>query len=123
MILDSTYAEFAPIAREQMNFLPQSAATPLMGLLSFYTQLELGFGLYDIAPRRFIGKFAPRPLLLIHGTGDTLVPPVQAKMNFASAHEPKSIYWIDRAPHCGGHQVAGKAYEKRVTDFFDQSLR
>jgi alpha-beta hydrolase superfamily lysophospholipase len=123
MILDSTFAEFEPLARAQTNFLPNSLAGPMLRLLSFYSRLEIGVGLNDIAPSRYIGRVTPRPLLLIHGTGDTLIPSGQARLNFANAKEPKAIYWIDGAGHCAGHQVAGKAYEKRVVDFFKKSLK
>ncbi|BCM91665.1 hypothetical protein IAD21_03540 [Abditibacteriota bacterium] len=123
IVLDSTFAEFAPLAREQLTFLPEKVVVPVMGLLSFYTRLEIGVGLDDIAPRRYIGRISPRPLLLIHGTGDSLIPSSQARLNYASAKQPKALYWIDGAEHCAGHRVAGEEYEKRVISFFDKSLR
>lgn len=122
VVLDSTFAEFAPLARTQMAFLSDNAARPLIKLLSFYTYLEIGTTLENIAPRRYIGNIAPRPLLLIHGTADELIAPEQAKWNFAAAREPKEIYWIDGAAHCAGLAVDGVKYEKRVTEFFKRNL-
>lgn len=116
-ILDSTFAEFEPLAREQMAFLPDSVARPLLAIISFCTRLELGVGLRDIAPRRFIGRIAPRPLLLIHGSADTLIPPIQARWNFAAAQAPKQLYLIPGANHCEGWRVAAEDYEKRVVSF------
>ncbi len=123
IVLDSTFAEFAPLAREQMAFIPDNLANPVLTLLSFYTWLEIGVGLNDITPRRYIGRISPRPLLLIHGTGDTLIPPYQPRLNYASARQPKSLYWIEGAEHVAGHRIAGVVYEKRVVDFFDESLK
>lgn len=122
VVLDSTFSEFAPLARQQMNFLPEGAARPLLALMSFYTRLEIGVGLEEIVPGRFIGQIAPRPLLLIHGTGDSLIPPGQARLNFSRANEPKTMYWVEGAEHCAGHYVAGERYEKRVNEFFREAL-
>lgn len=123
IVLDSTFAEFAPLAREQLAFLPDAMAAPMLAVLSFYTRLEIGVGLNDIAPCRYIGSISPRPLLLIHGTGDHLIAAAQARLNYASARPPKALYLIDGAEHCAGHRVAGAAYEKRVVRFFAESLK
>lgn len=122
VVLDSTFAEFAPLARGQMSFLSDGAARPLLALMSFYTRLEIGVGLEEIVPSRFVGQIAPRPLLLIHGTSDSLIPPRQARLNFAAARSPKSMYWVEGAEHCAGQSVAGEVYEKRVSEFFQRAL-
>lgn len=123
VVLDSTFAEFAAVARHQMEFLPDSVAAPVLSLLSFYTRLEIGVGLSDIAPRRYIGRISPRPLLLMHGTSDTLIPVAQAHLNFSNAGQPKTLHIINGAEHCAGHRVEAEAYEKRIVAFFDQSLK
>ncbi len=122
VVLDSTFAEFTPLARAQMAFLPDSWARPLLKVLSFYAWLEIGTHLEDIAPRRYIAQIAPRPLLLLHGTNDSLIAPPQAKWNFAAAREPKQLHWMQGAPHCGGLTVEGDAYENRVVTFFKKNL-
>ncbi|MEO7803930.1 MAG: alpha/beta hydrolase, partial [Actinomycetota bacterium] len=40
-----------------------------------------------------------RPLLLVHGSDDVLVPPSDAKILFAAANEPKELLIIDGAGH------------------------
>ena len=122
VVLDSTFAEFAPLARAQMAFLPDNLARPLLKVLSFYAWLEIGSRIEDIAPRRYISQIAPRPLLLLHGTNDGLIAPQQAKWNFAAAREPKQLHWMQGANHCGGLTVEGDAYENRVANFFTKNL-
>jgi fermentation-respiration switch protein FrsA (DUF1100 family) len=121
-IIDSTFAAFEPLAREQMAFLPEFAARPLMALISFYTRLEIGVWLREIAPQNFIGKIAPRPLLLIHGMNDTLISPEHAKTNFAAAREPKQLWMVPGANHVQGWAVENAEYEKRVVNFLDAAL-
>lgn len=122
VILDSTFAEFAPLAQSQMAFLPEVLASPLFKTLSFYSWLEIGSTLENIAPHRYIHRIAPRPLLLMHGTRDSLIAPEHARHNFAAAREPKQLHWMQGADHCGGLWTEGAAYEKRVVAFFKKNL-
>jgi dienelactone hydrolase len=49
-------------------------------------------------PLRHVGRFAPRPLLLVGATRDRTVPRSATEALFAAAGEPKQILWFD-APH------------------------
>jgi fermentation-respiration switch protein FrsA (DUF1100 family) len=42
---------------------------------------------------------APRPLLVIHGTTDVLLPPRYAQEVFDRAGEPKQLHWIETSNH------------------------
>ena len=42
---------------------------------------------------------APRPLLVIHGTTDVLLPPRHAQEVFDRAGEPKQLHWIETSNH------------------------
>jgi fermentation-respiration switch protein FrsA (DUF1100 family) len=54
--------------------------------------------------------------------GDRVVLPVNSERNFKAAGEPKSIWRIPTGGHIAGHVVARQEYERRVIEFFDQSL-
>jgi uncharacterized protein len=47
----------------------------------------------------WIDKISPRPLLMIHGDADDVVPPEHAKILFAKAKEPKELMIIPGAGH------------------------
>ena len=54
-------------------------------------------------PGRWVGKIAPRPVMLVNGRNDPAVPPVAAMDLAAAANEPKTVIY-----HSGGHDpVAG----------------
>jgi fermentation-respiration switch protein FrsA (DUF1100 family) len=42
---------------------------------------------------------APRPLLVIHGTTDVLLPPRYAQEVYDRAGEPKELRWIETSNH------------------------
>jgi len=55
----------------------------------------------ETAPEESIGKLAPRPVLVMHGDSDTVVPYPHAERLFVAAGEPKELI---RIPH-GEHQL------------------
>jgi fermentation-respiration switch protein FrsA (DUF1100 family) len=42
---------------------------------------------------------APRPLLVIHGTTDVLLPPATRRACMTRAGEPKQLHWIETVNH------------------------
>jgi pimeloyl-ACP methyl ester carboxylesterase len=48
---------------------------------------------------RIIEQVAPTPLLIVHGTGDWLVPSTQAQALYLAAAQPKSLLLIEGARH------------------------
>jgi len=56
-------------------------------------------GFSTVSPLRWIDKISPRPLLLIHGEKDDLVPVEHAHQLFERAGEPKKLVIIPGAGH------------------------
>ncbi|MDP2953499.1 MAG: alpha/beta fold hydrolase [Chloroflexota bacterium] len=52
-----------------------------------------------ISPVEWVGKVAPRPLLLLHGEADDVVPPQNAYTLFEKAGEPKALHILPGAGH------------------------
>jgi len=71
---------------------------------------------------RAIGKLAPRPLLMIHGGGDTYVKPEMAEVLFEQAREPKQLWMVDGAKHNQALHLVREEYQRRVLEFFNQHL-
>jgi len=59
-----------------------------------------GIILREVDPLRHIGRISPRPVLMINGSRDTVVPPRCAEELFAAAGEPKELIWHD-SDHIG----------------------
>lgn len=68
--------------------------------------LACGFSAED-----WVGKIAPRPLLLIHGEKDTMVRFEEADALFANAGEPKELYVIPDINHA-------EVYEPRNAEVY-----
>jgi len=46
-----------------------------------------------------VAELSPRPLLLVHGTDDEILPPVCSLSTYRQAHEPKEIRIFQGARH------------------------
>lgn len=73
---------------------------------------------YD--PIRYIAKISPRPILLIHGTADEIVPFKMSLKLFAQAKDPKEFWEVKGAKHLHIKRNEGKKYEEKLAQFFSQ---
>lgn len=53
-----------------------------------------------VDPKTFVGHIAPRPVLMLNGRRDTVIPVDAARTLFAAAREPKKQIWFD-----AGHRL------------------
>ncbi len=71
----------------------------------------------------YIARIAPIPLLLLHGTADTVVPYDHSARLFAMAGEPKNLIAVEG----GGHIEAmtprfGTKYQDALIEFFGEAM-
>ena len=65
-----------------------------------------------------IGRLSPRPVLLIAGTADRVVPPSMTERLYQFAREPKSLWLVPGADHGEYAAMAPVEYERRLVQFF-----
>jgi dienelactone hydrolase len=53
----------------------------------------------QLAGAHGVGELTPKPLLLIHGTADTILPDQCSRMLYEHAGEPKTLKLFDGADH------------------------
>ena len=71
----------------------------------------------DVRPLAAIGRFSPRPLLMLNGKRDRLVPEKQVKALFRAAKKPKEIQWYDK-----GHLLPPDA-ANAAAEWLDRRMR
>jgi uncharacterized protein len=65
---------------------------------------------------------APRPVLLIQGEGDSIVPPGSLVRLYAAAAAPKDFWIVQGADHRGFAEAAPEEYPRKLREFFDRAL-
>ena len=63
-----------------------------------------------------------RPLLMIHGEGDTYIKPEMARSLYERASGQKSLWLVAKAKHNQALHVAGAEYNRTIAEFFDRHL-
>jgi len=79
-------------------------------------RLEVAASLTD--PIHFVGRFAPRPLLILAARKDELIPTAATVALDAAAREPKNLIWYNT-----GHVLPPNALVVDARRFFDEHLR
>jgi len=82
---------------------------------------DLGKVWNPVEPLRYVQKIAPRPLLMLNGTLDTIIPPESSVRLFKKASEPKKIKWYN-----GGHSIIGDrnlGLTKEILNWFELHLK
>lgn len=94
-----------------------------LGLLSVQiARFRLGLDPTAVRPVAAIGRISPRPILIIQGTTDMVVPLREGKANYAAARAPKQLWVVRGAGHGQALSHAGKAYRQHVIAFFSGAL-
>ena len=95
--------------------------SPLLGWLTIvFASMLLRVNLFSADPIRWVGKIAPRSVLLIHAGADRDVPVTQARQLFDAAQEPKELWIVPNAAHRQIEEIAPDEYRRRVIDFVNR---
>jgi dipeptidyl aminopeptidase/acylaminoacyl peptidase len=82
-----------------------------------------GMDTESLVPERVIARIAPRPLLLISGREDQLVPRWMTDRLYEAAREPKQLLVVERAGHGGFTEAEPERYGRELSTFFAVLLR
>lgn len=112
LIVDSVFAGHRQIAREKL------AGFWLTWPLQWPLALTVND---DFSPLRAIADIAPVPLLVIHGTGDQVIPIEHARQVFSIAKDPKMIWEIPNAQHI--QALSGMQIRQRLIAYLVDSMQ
>jgi pimeloyl-ACP methyl ester carboxylesterase len=84
--------------------------------------LETAEALAEFRPEALVDRIAPRPLLLVHGAGDRLVPVDESRSLYARAIDPRTLEVIPDIGHFDW-LMPGNSHFRRVTDSVVRFLR
>lgn len=104
IILESSFTSAIDVARKVFPLLP-----PQIFLKSRFDNL---------------GKIAhiTAPVLILHGTQDTTIPPAHARRLYAAANGPKTLTLIPGAGHNDVFLVGGKEYTGAISRFLAECI-
>ncbi len=122
VVADSPFATHADVVSYNVQRVIHLPGQPFAAISDYFLERSAGYRGRDVAPLRVVGQLAPRPLLLIHGNDDTMIPVNHAHRLYAAARAPKELWIAPGANHCGAYFLDRPTYCQRVTAFFAQAL-
>lgn len=88
----STYASLEAILGSSLKQITGLPGFPFAPLVVYFGELEAGIRVEQVRPVDAIGLLSPRPVLVMHGALDEVIPVSNAYDLFAAAREPKQLY-------------------------------
>jgi uncharacterized protein len=123
LIVDSAFASHLSAVDYNFRRAFHLPSAPFAWVADYLLWWRAGYRFHQVEPLRDIARIAPRPILIIHGGKDSIVDPRDATLLYAAAQEPKELWFLPNADHCGAYFEDRQAYVKKVSDFFDLHLR
>ncbi len=124
VISDCTFAELWHVTEHAAN--KRGIRTPFASIIGWLVVLiasmRLRANLFSADPIHWVGRIAPRPVLLMHAANDDDAPVGEAHRLYRAAREPKELWVVPNAIHREIESVAPDEYRKRVVDFFDRAF-
>ena len=116
LVADSPF----PTLEEEMDL---RVPIPVMrSLIRFFAERASGVTVDSVRPIDDIARISPRPIFLIQGKGDGMVPLDSAQRLYDAAGEPRQLWMESDVPHLNMYAFYKARYTKRVIRFFDDYL-
>jgi fermentation-respiration switch protein FrsA (DUF1100 family) len=116
LVADSPF----PTLQEEMDI---QVPFPFMRfLIRWFAQWETGVNPNRVRPIDDIASISPRPVFIIQGMRDGMVPLDSGQRLYNAAKEPRELWEEQGVPHLNMYAYYRARYTKRVINFFDQYL-
>lgn len=96
---------------------------PMMrSLIQYFAEQKSGLNLDWVRPIDDISKISPRPVFIIQGMRDGMVPLDSGKRLYNAAGEPRKLWTEQDVPHLSMYTFYKTEYINRVINFFDEYM-
>ena len=86
----------------------------------FFIERETGLSASAVRPVDDIRHISPRPVLILQGADDTVIPPNSAQRLYQAAGEPRTLWIEPGVGHVEMFTAHPQAYSQQVIPFFDR---
>jgi len=120
VIIDSCFADVHTMAGQLLKkmHIPPLLRDPIIRIGLEIIDFELGFKMRENMPKQIIGQ-VNRPILIIHGINDPLVPPSESEKLFKAARQPKKLLLLSVPGHYG--TFYDQEYRRAIEEFLQKN--
>lgn len=121
IIADSSYTTMKDELAHQLKHLYSLPPTPLLEITSLITKVRAGYFFGDVNVLKQVEKNS-RPLFLVHGESDDLVPTHMSEDIFEVAAGEKELWLVPDAGHIKAYEVETEQFEERLSLFLQKHI-
>ncbi len=114
LVIDGAFARYREIARDVI------AAHPLSFVASWWAPWVIVSDGSD--PEDAIGRISPRPVMVVHGRNDGIVPWQMGRRLYEAAGEPKEFWLLDNVGHLEASAYNGEEMGPCISAFFRRAI-
>ncbi|WP_047982840.1 alpha/beta hydrolase [Ornithinibacillus californiensis] len=122
IIADSGYTTVKEELRHQLKHLYHLPAFPILDITSVITKVRAGYFFGEASAIEQV-KNNTRPLFIIHGDADELVPTEMAYELYEAAGGEKELWIVPNAGHTKAYSIATEEFQTRLQQFIDQTIQ
>lgn len=122
VVADSAFATLREVVASGYRIIWGLPSFPFAPMSLWFAEKLVGVKADAIRPLDEVARISPRPLLIIHGTADRLIPLRDAHLLYESAGEPKEMWIVSGADHVQARALDLEGYADKVTEFFRTAL-
>lgn len=90
-------------------------------LIRFFAERETGVSIADVRPVDVIGQISPRPVFIIQGLSDPMIPVNTGGRLYEAAGDPRTLWSEENVGHLSMIDVFPEEYEDRIIEFLDSA--
>ncbi len=116
VIVDSAF----PTLEDELRWAVSSRI--FLPFIRFFAEKETGVKVEMLRPVDRIRAISPRPVMIIQGEADGMIPADSAKRLYDASGDPRYLWTEAGVNHVGMYPMYPIKYEERVVGFFDEYL-
>jgi hypothetical protein len=119
-VAESGFADFHQAAYDRLSGrfgVPRILVTPLVEAGLFYVRTKYGIDLTEARPEEAL-RSVKTPVLLIHGTEDTNIPPAHSRRLYQMRPENSELWEPPGVSHTAAARMFPDEFERRVVEWF-----
>jgi uncharacterized protein len=121
IIADSSYTTVKEELKHQLKHLYHLPSFPILDVTSVITKVRAGYFLGEASAVEQVKKNT-KPLFIIHGDADELVPTEMAYELYEAASGEKELWIVPNAGHTKAYSIATEEFQDRLQMFIDKTV-
>lgn len=121
-VFEAGWANLEDLYREIIEQHMGLPSAPLLSLTTWMLEQRTGMEMAKLNPEDMLADIAPRPVFIIHCSGDSLISFSHGERNYTAAKQPKEFWKSPCQVHARAWQSDPEYIEQRVANYFTQYL-